>query len=344
MSTPTPIWTAAEYQERTGKILLPQHHALLVASGISLDVAAARGYLTVERKTELRDLGFSMTQQRVPALVIPVHGVTGEVVLHQARPDDPRRNGEGKAIKYETPRKARMALDVPPSVRPLLGNPNVPLMVTEGARKADSAASGGLCCIAIAGVWNWRGSNDHGGTLALPDWEHIALNDRTVHLTFDSDVTAKPPVQHALARLKDMLERRRAHVLVVYLPSGPNGEKVGLDDFLAAGHGKDDVLSLASPALRQVEQRAERTHPYRSEPGGLVYEKPTRDGSSTCRCPTSPPASWPRWSRTTVPSSGGSSRWPRGSRAGRAPSRSPRPASTRWAGSPRTWAPKPSSR
>jgi hypothetical protein len=152
-------------------------------------------------------------------------------------------------------------------------------MVTEGARKADSAASAGLCCIAIAGVWNWRGSNDNGGTVALPDWEHIALNDRTVYLTFDSDVTAKPPVQHALARLKDMLERRRAHVLVVYLPSGPNGEKVGLDDFLAGGHGKDDVLHLASPSLRQVEQRAERTHPYRAEPGGLVWEKPTRDGS-----------------------------------------------------------------
>ena len=40
-SAPTPAWTPDEYQERTGKTLLPQHHALLAASGISLDIAAA---------------------------------------------------------------------------------------------------------------------------------------------------------------------------------------------------------------------------------------------------------------------------------------------------------------
>jgi len=83
--------------------------------------------------------------------------VTGDIVLHQTRPDHPRRKAEGKAIKYETPHQARMALDVPPAVRPLLGNPALPLVVTEGARKADSGASIGLCCIAVAGVWNWRG-------------------------------------------------------------------------------------------------------------------------------------------------------------------------------------------
>jgi hypothetical protein len=179
-----------------------------------------------------------------------------------------------------------MALDVPPAVRPLLGNPNVPLVVTEGARKDDAAASAGLCCIAVAGVWNWRGSNDDGGTVALPDWEHIALNDRTVLLAFDSDVTTKPPVQAALQRLKEMLVRRKAHVQIVHLPSGPNGEKVGLDDFLAAGHDRDDVLRLASPTMPRLE-RPERPdsddgdgpHPYRAEASGMVYEKPTRDGS-----------------------------------------------------------------
>jgi hypothetical protein len=275
-------WTADEYRERTGNVLLPQHHAMLVASAISLDVAAARGYSSATRKSELQARGFGQAQQRVPALLIPVHGVTGEVVLHQARPDDPRRNAQGKAIKYETPSKARMALDVPPAVRPLLGNPGVPLIVTEGARKADSAASVGLCCIAVAGVWNWRGSNDAGGTVALPDWEHVALNDRTVHLAFDSDVTAKPAVQSALQRLRELLERRKAHVQVVHLPSGPNGEKVGLDDFLAAGHTRDDVLRLASSALPRLEQPdsdGDGPHPYRAEACGIVYEKPTRDGA-----------------------------------------------------------------
>ncbi|HXM55234.1 MAG TPA: DUF3854 domain-containing protein, partial [Candidatus Dormibacteraeota bacterium] len=284
---PDPIvsWTADEYRKRTGRDLLPVHHAMLVASGISFEVAKARGYWSAVRKSELHALGFGSSQQRVPALVIPVHGITGEVVLHQVRPDDPRRNAQGKPVKYETPSKARMALDVPPAVRPLLGNPSLPLIVTEGARKADSAASVGLCCIAVAGVWNWRGSNDAGGTVALADWEHIALNDRTVLLAFDSDVTTKPPVQSALLRLKAMLEQRRAHVQVVHLPSGAHGEKVGLDDFLAGDHSKDDLLRLATPALPRSErsQRAdtddEDPHPYREEFGRLYYEKPTRDGS-----------------------------------------------------------------
>jgi Domain of unknown function (DUF3854)/Domain of unknown function (DUF927) len=283
---PTPstaTWTIDDYRERTGHVLLPQHHAMLVASAITLDLAVARGYLSATRRSELQALGFGQAQQRVPALVIPVHGVDGEVVLHQARPDDPRRNAQGKAIKYETPSRARMALDVPPAVRPLLGNPNVPLVVTEGARKADAAASFGLCCIAVIGVWNWRGSNDDGGKVALPDWEHIALNDRTALLAFDSDVTTKPPVQAALQRLREMLERRKAHVQVVHLPSGPNGEKVGLDDFLAGGHDRDDVLRLASPAMPRVERQDrddhDGPHPYRAEAGGMVYEKPTRDGA-----------------------------------------------------------------
>src|SRR5262249_62400346 len=138
---------------------------------------------------------------------------------------------------------------VPPAVPPRLGNPTLPLVVTEGARKADAAASVGLCCIAVAGVWNWRGTNDDGGTVALPDWEHVALNDRSVLLAFDSDVTTKPPVQAALQRLKAMLEQRKAHVQVVHLPSGEHGQKVGLDDFLGACHRQHDVLRLTTPGL-----------------------------------------------------------------------------------------------
>ena len=37
----------------------------------------------------------------------------------------------------------------------------------------------------------------------------------------------------------------------VYLPSGPGGTKVGLDDYLAAGHTVDDLLALASSELRR---------------------------------------------------------------------------------------------
>src|SRR5260370_1903665 len=124
-----------------------------------------------------------------------------------------------------------MVIDVPPMVRPKLGNSAVPLFVTEGARKADSAVSKDLCCIALVGVWKWRGTNEHGGKVALPEWESIALNGRNVYIVFDSDVTLKPQVHAALARLKAFLESRGARVRVVYLPPGTGGAKLGLDDF-----------------------------------------------------------------------------------------------------------------
>ena len=69
----------------------------------------------------------------------------------------------GDCTSCETPAKSRMALDVPPTVRHLLGDPNVPLFITEGVKKADALASRGLCAVALLGVWNFRGVNDQGG-------------------------------------------------------------------------------------------------------------------------------------------------------------------------------------
>ena len=188
--------------------LLPQHAQLLADSDISLEVATSRGYRSIEKKVQLDELGFNEKQRRVPGLLLPVHGVTGDIVLHQYRPDTPRADRDGKYVKYETPRGARMALDIPPAARPHLGNPNRALFITEGVRKADSAASHDLCCTALLGVWNFRGSNTDGGKVMLPDWEYIALNGREVYIVFDSDVMLKSGVHQALTRLKAFLGTR----------------------------------------------------------------------------------------------------------------------------------------
>jgi hypothetical protein len=131
--------------------LLPQHQALIDSSAIDPEVAAARGYRSVTTKAELQRLGFSASQTRVPALLIPIHDVHGQIATYQARPDEPRIR-EGKPLKYETRRGSRMVLDVPPGCRDRLADPSIPLFITEGARKADAAASHDLCCIAVLGV------------------------------------------------------------------------------------------------------------------------------------------------------------------------------------------------
>jgi putative DNA primase/helicase len=252
MATSTRQPRTRERKNGSATGLLPQHAALLRASGISKEVSAARGYRSARTAADLAALGFRGAQGRLaPALAIPIRTPDGRLAFWQLRPDTPRTNGDGKPARYEVMAGARLVLDVPPSVNGQLRDPKVPLWVTEGARKADAAVSRGLCCLdLVGGVWGWRGSNEEGGKTALADWEAVALNGRTVYLAFDSDATTKREVHAALARLKAFLESRGAGVRVVYLPAGTDGAKVGLDDFLAAGHTVKELLELATEDLR----------------------------------------------------------------------------------------------
>jgi hypothetical protein len=243
-----------------GRVLLPHHQELLDASAIAPEVAAARGYWTATRPGEL-ERWFGQTQRRlVPALVIPTYDVRGEVVFCQLRPDQPR-TVDGRVRKYELPYKARMALDVPPAVRAVLGDPSVPLVICEGARKADSGVSVGLYAVDLVGVWTWRGRNGDGGLIALADFEYIALNGRIIYLTFDSDAMTKREVHAALVRFAAFLRHRGADVRIVYLPSGDGGAKTGLDDYLADGHDRDDVLRLAVDELRPLAGHVAKAKP-----------------------------------------------------------------------------------
>ncbi len=262
-------------------VLLPQHQTLIIASGISPEVAQARGYRSVTSISELRRLGFGELQCSVPTLLIPVRNVHGEVAMYQSRPDAPRVL-KGKPIKYETPAGARMVVDVPPPVRDWLRDPMWPLFITEGIRKADAAVSRGLCCIALLGVWNWRGTNELGGKAALPDWEAIPLNGRPVFVVFDSDLMIKPQVHAALARFKAFLESRHAKVLLIYLPNAEDGSKVGLDDYLAAGHDVDDLLALATIDLRSIPVEGDPqapSGPYEVVDGRICCVRETKYGT-----------------------------------------------------------------
>ena len=247
--------------------VLGQHRKFLRVRAVADEVATDRGYSSAIRKSDLERLGFGRSQQLVPTLVIPVWSVRAEVESYQLRPDKPRLNDKGKPRKYEMKSGARMLLDAHPRLTrrrdgtkvPLIGDPSVPLFITEGIPKGDAAVSIGLCCCALLGVWNWRGSNEAGGKTALADWESIALNGRAVYVVFDSDVMEKREVYAALVRLRALLETRDANVKVIYLPSGSHGEKIGLDDFIAkekaAGRSdseiRDALLRLATDELRK---------------------------------------------------------------------------------------------
>jgi hypothetical protein len=261
--------------------LEPQHERLLIDSAIDPPVSRERGYRTETVKTHLRRLGFSSAQCLTPALLLPIWNVRGEPAGYQLRPDQPRMK-DNRVVKYETSANMHMAVDVHPrlsavrtrdngapywdvsEVPPLLADPSVPLWITEGVRKADSALSIGLCCISLLGVWNWRGSNGAGGKTVLADWESIALEQRRVYLAFDSDAAHNAQVRQALLRLTAFVESRGAQILFICLPAGPYGRKVGLDDYIATRKkdGRDSqqiinlLLTLAHDRLEIAEEPA----------------------------------------------------------------------------------------
>jgi Domain of unknown function (DUF3854) len=231
-------------------VTLADHHlAALTASGITPEHAALRGYETITEADARRLADIKIVKDArhlMPGLLVPLLDPAGSTWGYQYRPDKPRRRGDGKPVKYETPWQQRNGLDIPPGpiVGPLLGIPQIPLWITEGTKKADAAALRGLCCVAIPGVWSWIGTNTAGGKVALPDWRDCALNGRRVILAFDGDVARKNEVQQGLKGLASYLSIKGARIEYLWLPD--TDEKTGLDDYLIE-HDTDELMRLVKP-------------------------------------------------------------------------------------------------
>jgi hypothetical protein len=221
-----------------GQLADDHREILRTESGLSDETIDRRGYFTTDDKATLKCLGFPSNLGR--CLIIPIYNWRGKRVGYQARLDIPFNKA-----KYLLPKGSPPTLDIPPAMHEKIDDPNEPAILTEGIKKGDKAAEYGFPVIVLNGVYAFRGRNAKGGITALADWEYIAIKGRVFYIVFDSDVTANPRVESALHRLCAFLNSRGATVKVVYLPSGPNGEKTGLDDFFVRGGTTKEFYSLA---------------------------------------------------------------------------------------------------
>jgi hypothetical protein len=265
------------------RYLTLQHKQLLTDSAIAPEVAAVRGYETVTDVEFLRAEGYADYQALVPALFIPRYDVHGQNGSSQIRPDKPRVR-DGAPVKYETPLGAHNTLDVHPSMTQHLGNPRVPLFITEGVRKADAITSLGYTTIGLDGVYGWRGTNDSEGKTALPDFEQVAWNGRDVYMIFDSDVRTNTNVHAALRRLHDYLTKRGAQVSVILPPAMSDAAKRGIDDYLGSTTNADERVRLWNALFANPAHSFDVTVRKR---GGLV-----RGGSFLRDRPAGVPAVW----------------------------------------------------
>jgi len=251
--------------------LLQKHFEQLLASSISIEVIKERGYKTVVGVAELEQLGFSKIQHHVSGILVPLFAPDSTPAGYQCRPDDPRINSKGKPIKYETPHGASLRIDMPKRCQKDARNPEIPLFATEGAKKADSLATAGVCAINLSGVWGFKSKNEFGAPILSADFDLVAWKGRAVYLCFDSDITTKPQVRQALEVLGAHVQRKGGKPFVVQLPVGDNGEKTGVDDFLAAGHTIEDVIALSAPLSVEGEAADTEIFTAHFEHGGQIW-------------------------------------------------------------------------
>jgi Domain of unknown function (DUF3854) len=197
---------------RADTFLQPSHLQLLQDAAISPAISRARGYQTVTRKSALRGYGFSPQQCRTPALLIPIYDAGGRLVTYQIRSDEPRIDRSAGAVEYEVCPGRQFALDVPTACASLLSDADIPLYITDEVLKADSAASHGLCCVDLVGLWTTADESDFGRQLIPGDWDGIVLDHRIVRFVYDVDSTHRPETRSAFATLQEFLRSRQARI------------------------------------------------------------------------------------------------------------------------------------
>jgi len=139
----------------------------------------------------------------------------------------------------------------------LLRDPTQPLIITEGELKAACATKFGFPTIGLGGVDSFRASKI--GKLLIDDLEAIAWKGRKVFIAYDSDLQTNCDVRRALRVLARELYARGGDVREVKLPGGPDGTKVGLDDYLVkhkCDKNKEPFVQLLAAAVE-----AELEHP-----------------------------------------------------------------------------------
>ncbi len=230
--------------------LLPTHRADLERSGLNEKTIAAWGAYSIEADQEwvMSRLGFPHIDPPALALpILPPDRTKPDLDDVMLKPDRPRLDARGRSAKYEARPKSRNRIHAPLSTREQLDDVSIPLVITEGQKKAEKAAQEGICAVALAGVWNWK---DRIGDSSFPigDFDLIPVERRRVVISFDSDSLSNPHVRQAERALGTFLEKkRRANVSIKRLAPASDGSKVGLDDFLLS-HTAEQFWQLADEA------------------------------------------------------------------------------------------------
>ncbi|WP_071192643.1 plasmid replication protein, CyRepA1 family [Trichormus sp. NMC-1] len=198
------------------------------------------------------------------------------------KPDSPRRDHEtGKIIKYEHPpgtATRAFFLDVPAHVWVLISDrynipidkyqsfcqwvkdhPQIPITITEGAKKAAALLSCGIVAIGLPGINNGYSYDGYytfengkkvkvrtGPNYLIPDLEHFANEGRHFNICFDNDEKPKTVenVKNAICQYSYLLSSKGCTTKVCKWEF----KEKGIDDVLVK-HGMDAVIKIIANSL-----------------------------------------------------------------------------------------------
>ena len=124
--------------------------------------------------------------------------------------------------------------------------PALPLVVTEGAKKAAALLSAGIPAVALPGIWN--GTPKHpetGRPELLADLAAVPWDGRLAMVLFDHSTRRNPDEPKAAGRLASLLLRAGARQAMVGTVPGSHGK--GADDHLASGGTWEQLLEALKP-------------------------------------------------------------------------------------------------
>ena len=144
--------------------------------------------------------------------------------LHEARDPDPDQSPE-------------MRLDMHPRAGVMLSTARRVFFSIEGSIKGDALLSAGECSFSVPSVTMWRAPE-------LREFANTYLADSAVFVVCDSDWTDNPQVSLQAFECRQTLRRYIGPNVHVVAAPAPNGEKVGIDDYLGAGGKIDHLIDL----------------------------------------------------------------------------------------------------
>lgn len=258
------------------RTLDPEHRAVLEeVSNIDPAVIDARGYysLTKAQISELvqQEIIHPSSLRAESWMGIPIYRPDGEKhgeIIRRFTVD------KSDKFKYIWPTGLRLCFDVHPDCFGNLNNPEIPIMITEGIKKADAILSAArreslpLVVLAANGCDGWK-TKVSGSTVALPDFYDIAWTDRRVYVNSDSDYRTNNRVSAGWNGCATYVSGKTGEHKTLLVVTPPNGlDKQGADDFLARGHNIRDLLEYAQTPERAVLDQSGEREPLKLK-GGL---------------------------------------------------------------------------